>query len=571
MYRARFTSLGLTSIFILFAACSNQSSFRSGDQSASSPNINGMGFGGIIRVLGVSQSTVLGQPGVQVNLIGENFVAVMGVAINGMACANVSVVTSDKASCGLSEPFESLTSVVITPPAGEEVAYFPPVPLAVPPTLSSISPTAGSIAGGTVLTINGMDFHANANVDIGGAACLSVTLVSPQKITCVVPPHVPGSINVSVVNSDSQFATALSAFTFVSQTANANTWASLSTTGAPSARVDHAVVWTGSKMIVWGGNNGSTDLGTGGLYDPTTNSWTPMTTASAPSPRSAMTSVWTGSKMIIFGGGLLDDVTYFNNGGMYDPNSDIWIATDTASAPAKRRWTTAVWTGSRMVLWGGNSTVGGGVRLYTGGVFNPQMNLWTAITTTGAPPQRDSHAAVWTGTEMLVWGGWGGGPLNSGGLYNPTTDNWTLISTTNAPAPRWNTSMVWAGNKAIVWGGGLLTSNVTYNTGGVYDLATNTWTAMTTTGAPSKRHACVSAWNGSKMLIWGGYDFTNRLGNGGLYDLATNTWSPISNTSAPSARSSYVPGGVWAGDRLLIWGGMGSSGVVGTGGTYFAY
>ena len=47
------------------------------------------------------------------------------------------------------------------------------------------------------------------------------------------------------------------------------------------------------------------------------------------------------------------------------------------------------------------------------------------------------HTAVWTGTEMIVWGGINGSSyLNTGGRYNPGTDSWTATSTTNAPDAR---------------------------------------------------------------------------------------------------------------------------------------
>jgi hypothetical protein len=36
-----------------------------------------------------------------------------------------------------------------------------------------------------------------------------------------------------------------------------------------------------------------------------------------------------------------------------------------------------------------------------------------------APQKRRDHTAVWTGTEMIVWGGLGGPPLASGGRYSP--------------------------------------------------------------------------------------------------------------------------------------------------------
>ena len=56
-------------------------------------------------------------------------------------------------------------------------------------------------------------------------------------------------------------------------------WTPTSTIGAPAARSYHAAVWTGSKMIVWGGYLKSVPLftdpftNTGGLYDPATDSW----------------------------------------------------------------------------------------------------------------------------------------------------------------------------------------------------------------------------------------------------------------------------------------------------------
>src|SRR5213594_297433 len=81
-------------------------------------------------------------------------------------------------------------------------------------------------------------------------------------------------------------------------------------------------------------------------------------------------------------------------------------------------------------------------------------NTWTATSTTNAPAARDSHTAVWTGSEMIVWGGYNGSSfLNTGGRYNPGTDSWIATSTTNAPAGRQEFAAVWTGSEMIVWGG----------------------------------------------------------------------------------------------------------------------
>src|SRR5207249_1889780 len=70
-------------------------------------------------------------------------------------------------------------------------------------------------------------------------------------------------------------------------------------------------------------------------------------------------------------------------------------------------------------------------------------NTWTSTSTINAPTARDFHTAVWTGSEMIVWGGLGDfGFLNTGGRYNPTTDTWTATSTTNAPAGRYSHTAV---------------------------------------------------------------------------------------------------------------------------------
>ena len=52
----------------------------------------------------------------------------------------------------------------------------------------------------------------------------------------------------------------------------------------------------------------------------------------------------------------------------------------------------------------------------TGGQYDPVGNSWTATSiTSGVPDGRTFHTAVWTGTKMIVWGGTGeSGLLNTG-------------------------------------------------------------------------------------------------------------------------------------------------------------
>ncbi|HEY6329495.1 MAG TPA: IPT/TIG domain-containing protein, partial [Blastocatellia bacterium] len=83
-----------------------------------------------------------------------------------------------------------------------------------PPTLSSISPTSGSTAGGTAVTISGSAFQSGLAVTIGGAQATNVTVTSSTTVTATTPAGTAGSANVTVMNPDGQTATLTSAFTY---------------------------------------------------------------------------------------------------------------------------------------------------------------------------------------------------------------------------------------------------------------------------------------------------------------------------------------------------------------------
>ena len=136
--------------------------------------------------------------------------------------------------------------------------------------------------------------------------------------------------------------------------------------------------------------------------------------------------------------------------------------------PMGRYFHTAIWTGSEMIVWGGVVEAGG---TNTGGRYNPSTDSWIATSTINAPAARIFHTAVWTGSEMIVWGGQGsgGGYLKSGGRYDFISDSWTATSTTNAPTRRAVHTAVWTGSEMIVWGGAYGPNEV--NTGGRYSCA----------------------------------------------------------------------------------------------------
>jgi hypothetical protein len=117
--------------------------------------------------------------------------------------------------------------------------------------------------------------------------------------------------------------------------------------------------------------------------------------------------------------------------------NDAWAGTTTSNAPTGRYAHTTVWTGSEMIVWGGFD--GQTTFFNTGGRYIPSTDTWEATSTTNAPSARGSHSAVWTGSEMIVWGGLDDNfnYVNTGGRYNPSSDSWVATSTTNAPTGRY--------------------------------------------------------------------------------------------------------------------------------------
>jgi ankyrin repeat protein/N-acetylneuraminic acid mutarotase len=309
-----------------------------------------------------------------------------------------------------------------------------------------------------------------------------------------------------------------------------DTWAALPEKGAPSSRTGHAMVWTGKEVIVWGGFGGSwgnnTNHNDGARYNPTTDAWKPVTTKNAPAARFDFAAVWTGREMLVWGGYTDNHSRYqgahadahLNTGGRYSPSLDSWRTITTQRAPSKRYAHTMVWTGKEMIVWGGGNTT---KALNDGGCYSPTRDAWRPVSTDGAPSPRVGHVAVWTGKEMIVWGGTTRESdaqsvyFENGARYNPETDTWKPISTIGAPKGRVQSVAVWTGAEMIVWGGvndgqgnGLNDSKRYVGTGARYNPATDTWTELTVTGAPAPRLTS-GVWTGEGLLTFGGYNNTH--------------------------------------------------------------
>lgn len=320
------------------------------------------------------------------------------------------------------------------------------------------------------------------------------------------------------------------------------TWQYLTTSGAPTERNAHTAVWTGSEMIVWGGNTfNSVVINTGGRYNPTSDFWQALSTNGAPPGRRNLTSVWTGTEMIVWGGRITGSNVNTNTGGRYNPATDQWASTSTGSnVPSPRVGPSSVWTGTEMIVWCGSVE---GVPLPSGGRYNPVTDTWTPVSTLNAP--QACPPLAWTGTEMIV----PSFPGSSGGAYNPYTDTWYPISTIGAPTDI--DKVVWAGSELLTFGG---VDGQGRMMGAAYNLTTDSWRTISPNGVMAFRNSPSIVWTGKEAILWGGFDSNFQFYNDGSgYNPTSDTWTPVVAASNLTPRALH--NAVWTGSQMIIWGG----------------
>ncbi|MCB9888904.1 MAG: hypothetical protein H6836_04955 [Planctomycetes bacterium] len=227
-----------------------------------------------------------------------------------------------------------------------------------------------------------------------------------------------------------------------------------------------------------------------------------------------------------------------------------WRAIELAGAPAARSDATTVWTGREVLQWGGLDV--GDRYLGDGGAFDPATNTWRTISRQGAPSARAWHTAVWTGREMLVWGGCDAdSELGDGAAYDPVSDRWRPLPSCGAPDARGSHVAVFNGACMLVWAG--VDENHAFSRGGLLDPVKNTWTPCTFHCGQLTPRSLPGVWTGREFLLWGGINGSSVLGHGISFVPAKRRATLMNATGAPAPRARHAA--VWTGRALVVWGG----------------
>lgn len=291
--------------------------------------------------------------------------------------------------------------------------------------------------------------------------------------------------------------------------------------------------------------------------------WKALPTEGAPKARKLHTAVWTGKEMLVWGGAIDGAGNGTSDGAAYDPATDTWRALSGTGAPTARHSHQAVWTGKEMLVWGGFKK-GGYAK--DGGAYDPATDSWKPIP--DAPINgRTRHGAVWTGTELVVWGGLASSALADGARYEPLSKSWKKLAG-SGPKARASHVVAWSGSELFVWGG--TDTFDWFSDGARVSPDAGPWTPLAGGGAPSLRESASGLWASDRLLVWGGWNGGDYQDNGALFDVTTNSWAPMM-APAPAGRSGHVT--VWTGDELFVWGGCNGescASMLGDGGRYTA-
>lgn len=205
------------------------------------------------------------------------------------------------------------------------------------------------------------------------------------------------------------------------------------------AESNSLLVWTGHRVISWGGGCCGSETAAGSIFNLRTNRWHPIA-ASPLAPSDSPAGAWDGHEMIVLVSGI-------------DPFGHPYPASDARAAaynPATNQWRRIAQppvSGGGTGIWDGRDVLFVGAP--TGLAYSPATDRWRTLRR--MPARRRSDASVThAGRRVLVWGGSAAG--RTGLEYIPRANHW--LSFGRAPIPSSSYPVTaWTGRTFLIVGG----------------------------------------------------------------------------------------------------------------------
>jgi N-acetylneuraminic acid mutarotase len=270
-----------------------------------------------------------------------------------------------------------------------------------------------------------------------------------------------------------------------------------------------------------------------------------------------------GNQLFVWGG-LNESGTALDSGALYDPRQDSWVIIENdGDTPSPRGDATAVWTGSQVVVWGGFDPDSGEV-LADGAIYDPVDDDWTTMDS--AEVARAAAVGVYLDDRVMFWGGEDddGDPVEGLVRYDPDDDDWqTPDSDSDDPGALVDAAVAVEDDRLWVFGGrtatGMGSSDLAY-----YSRSSSNGWSSAQSSELSARWGSFAAFVDREVHLWGGRDLDEIFDDGALYETAgDDEWGSPDQQNAPSARYRIHRESGWAlavGDQLVVVAGLDAPG-----------
>ncbi|MEO5821029.1 MAG: DUF5719 family protein [Vicinamibacteraceae bacterium] len=175
--------------------------------------------------------------GTVITITGTNFATGATVRVGGTLASGITLLSSTQLRATTPAGSAGAQAVQVTNTSGASATLAGAFTYTAPassPTVTSVSPTSGPTAGGTLITVNGTNFATGATVRVGGVLATGITLVSSTQLRATTPAGAAGAQPVQVTNTSGASATLNGAFTYTAPVSNP-TVTSVSPTSGPTA------------------------------------------------------------------------------------------------------------------------------------------------------------------------------------------------------------------------------------------------------------------------------------------------------------------------------------------------
>ena len=152
--------------------------------------------------------------GNQITIFGTGFLSGVEVTFGGTACTSLVLSSSTAITCTTPAGSAGAWTVTATNSDTQTGSLSSGYTYQAAPTITSVTPSGGALAGGTNVTITGTGFLSGVGVTFGVTACTNLSRVSETTITCTTPAGSAGAVTVTATNSDTQTGSLSSGYTY---------------------------------------------------------------------------------------------------------------------------------------------------------------------------------------------------------------------------------------------------------------------------------------------------------------------------------------------------------------------